>query len=77
MSSPRLRPVFEGARKPGIFSVPEPRRKLGSPEAYMEETVKRVPVLPQQALLEGGGSLEFFEDPQEYEEICVKDMKKI
>ena len=48
MSSPRtlprsvlrLRPVFEGAGEPGIFSVPEPRGKLGifvSPRAYIEE----------------------------------------
>ena len=36
-----LRPVFEGAEKPGIFSVPESRRKLRifpSLRAYMEET---------------------------------------
>jgi len=25
----RLRPVFEGAGEPKIFSSPEPRRKLG------------------------------------------------
>ena len=32
--------VFEGAGEPGIFSVPEPRVKLGivpNPRAYMEE----------------------------------------
>ena len=37
----RLRPMFEGAREPGIFSVSEPRGKLGifpSPRAYMDET---------------------------------------
>jgi len=30
MSSTRLRPVFEKAGEPGIFSVPEPRGKLGN-----------------------------------------------
>ena len=49
----RLRPVFEGAGEPTIFSVSEPRggeteeprRKLGiflCPGAYMEETVRTV-----------------------------------
>jgi len=28
MSSSRRRPVFEGARQPGIFSIPEPREEL-------------------------------------------------
>jgi len=33
--------MFEGARKPGIFSVPEARGELGmflSPRAYVMET---------------------------------------
>ena len=49
MSSPRtslrLWPVFEKAGEPGIFSVPEPRRKLGifpSPKTRMVETVRTV-----------------------------------
>ena len=40
MSSPRLRPVFEGAEEPGIFLVSEPRAKIGifpSPTAYLEK----------------------------------------
>ena len=52
MSSPRttlrsvlrLRPMIEGAGKPQIFSVPEPRWKFEvspSPTASMEETVRR------------------------------------
>jgi len=43
MSSPRsvlpLRPVFEGAGEPRMFSVPTPRKKLGifpSPRAFIE-----------------------------------------
>ena len=39
-TSLRLRPVFEGAGEPRIFSVPKPREKLGifpSPRANMEE----------------------------------------
>ena len=58
-----LRPVFEGAGEPGIFSVPEPGAKLGifvSPRAYMEETVRRV-TSRQQAIFKGGGSLELFQ----------------
>ena len=66
----RLRPVFEGAGESGMFSVAEPRRKLGifsSPRTYMEETVRRMKprtslrsVLRQQAVFEGGESLEVF-----------------
>ena len=69
-----LRPVFEGAGEPGIFSVTESRGKLGiflSPRAYMEETVRAVTsrtslrsVLRQQAVFEGGGSSEFFQVPR-------------
>ena len=62
----RLRPVFEGAKEPGIFSVPAPRGKLGifsSPTTYMEETVRTVRprtsphlILHQQDVFEGGRS---------------------
>ena len=71
MTSPRLRPVFGGTREPTIFSGPALGGKLGifpSPRAYMEETVRRVTprtsrrsALRQQAVFEGGRSLEFFQ----------------
>ena len=61
--------VFKEAGEPGIFSVPEPRKKLGiflSPRAYTEEIISRVTsrtslrsVLRQQAVFEGGGRLVF------------------
>ena len=41
MSYPHLRPTFEGAGEPGIFSVPEPEGKLGKfseSQNRMEET---------------------------------------
>jgi len=43
MSSPPLIPVFEGAGEPDVFSVLDPRGKLGifsSPRAYIGETVE-------------------------------------
>ena len=48
--TPHLRPVFEGAGEFGIFSVPEPRRKLGifpCPRAYIKEKAGRVTLRQQ------------------------------
>ena len=78
MSSPCLWPVFEGAGEPGIFSVPEPRGKLGifsNPRACMKETVRRVTpqtslcsVLRQQAVFEKGEETEIVRSPRAYKE---------
>ena len=68
------RPVFEGAEEPGIFSIPEPRGKLGifpSPRAYMKETIREVTsrnslhsVLRQRAVFKGKGNFELFQVPE-------------
>ena len=61
----RLRPVFEGAGEPGIFSVPEPRGKIGifpSPGAYVEETV-------EQTVFEGEGESGIFPSSRAYVEV--------
>ena len=69
-----LRPVFEGAAESRIFSVPEPRRKLGiipNLRAYiMEVTVRRATsrnslrsVLRQRAVFKGRGNFALFQVP--------------
>ena len=66
----RLRPAFDGAGEPGIFSAPEPRGKLGifpSPRAHMEENEERQ-LAPSNRNFSNSqslrGSSEFFSSPR-------------
>ena len=63
--------VYIEEKRSKFFQFPEPRKKFRifpSPRAYIEETMRRMTPLRQQAVFEGGGETGIFPSPRVFME---------